>query len=528
MNLFRRHKKFEEQLKEQLGDMEYKPSTSLWDRIDSDITKDRFETGVKSSLENFEQVPYSDTWDKIAAELPAEQLPNTRLKYFITGALAVLFSTGVWVGYKWNQQHQQSLVTATLTKTPDVSTESGGAFAEDKTISEVTTSSETKTQSPTPTKTSVQRVYTAKPVPNENKVEVKRDITQPEQVEKTLTLSKHTRSSVSAQQEPFNQLVLTNNPLTDISITDRKVATESVESIPKPTTTEGSIAQNEQEKKMEGAKLVDNKTVVPQTEVREMPLFVVKQDTTPVTVTIAKEKHSGEQEGLTRFSISILAGAQLGLMDYAKPKSSPYDFSNTIELRKQLERPDIDWSGGFLMDYRLTDKWMVSTGLMMTNFSQQFDYNTVSATNPVNPNETFGPVYTLDSVITGNAYTNRIKYSWTEIPVLLNYNIRRGTRWDLDIQAGASYAILNAVDAAMISYDNKGVFALKNKEAFPQLKNTVFVSVMPQVSYRFGQNVSVGFVPTFKYSVTSMIDNDRWVQQYPYFLGANICLRKRF
>lgn len=506
--------------------MEYKPSTSLWERIDSDITKDRFETGVKSSLENFEQVPYSDTWDKIAAELPAERLPNTRLKYFITGALAVLFSIGVWVGYEWNQQHQQPLVTSTLTKTPDVSIELGVTVGENESIPEAPTSAETAPQSAAPPQTPVKRVSAAKPVQNEKKVAVKKDIIQPEQVEKTFTSSEQTRPSVSAKQEPSNQVVLASNPSTAVSAPDRKVAKESVESIPKPTTTEGSIAQNEQVKRVEDAKLVDNKTVAPQTEVREMPLFVAKQDTTPVT--IEKEKHSGEQDGLTRFSISILAGAQLGLMDYAKPKSSPYDFSNTIELRKQLERPDIDWSGGFLIDYRVTDKWMVSAGLMMTNFNQQFDYNTVSATNPVNPNETFGPVYTLDSVITGNAYTNRIKYSWTEIPVLVNYNIRRGMRWDLDIQAGASYAILNAVDAAMISYDNKGVFALKNKEAFPQLKNAVFVSVMPQVSYRFGQNVSVGFVPTFKYSVTSMIDNDRWVQQYPYFLGANICLRKRF
>jgi hypothetical protein len=111
---------------------------------------------------------------------------------------------------------------------------------------------------------------------------------------------------------------------------------------------------------------------------------------------------------------------------------------------------------------------------------------------------------------------------------MINYNVRKGERWDLDVQAGASYAIINGVDAGMVSYDNKGVFALKDKNAFPQIKNSVFVSLMPQVSYRFGDNVSVGFVPTFKYSVASMIGNDRWVQQHPYFVGLNICLRKRF
>src|SRR5687767_7116004 len=101
MSLFRKHKKFEEQLNEQLGDMEVKPSASLWDRIDSGITSDSFENGVQSSLENFEQMPYPETWDKIAAELPEPKVANGLLKYYIVAALAVLFSAGLYIGQNW-------------------------------------------------------------------------------------------------------------------------------------------------------------------------------------------------------------------------------------------------------------------------------------------------------------------------------------------------------------------------------------------------------------------------------------------
>lgn len=98
----------------------------------------------------------------------------------------------------------------------------------------------------------------------------------------------------------------------------------------------------------------------------------------------------------------------------------------------------------------------------------------------------------------------------------------------MDMQAGLSYAFINTVDAGIISYDNKGVFVLKNKDAFPQINSTIFVSVLPQVSYKFSEELSLGIVPSFKYSLTSIIGNTNWVQQHPYFIGMNLCLRKRF
>jgi hypothetical protein len=499
MNLFRLHKKFEDQLQEQLGDMEYKPSTSLWDRIDADITKDGFETGVKNNLENFEQVPYSDTWEKIAAELPAEKNPNTRLKYYGLGALAFLFTIGLWVGSEWNKQELPLAVVETYTvKQPQTESVSITSASNSKiTATNTTNRVAPQTETTTP--------KAPKPLLATSQNRDSRQLMK-------LNTSKANQSIGSPKVKDRNSDFWDNTLPQVHSVSNKAIISEQ------PIVNKGSVASE--------IEPIDLPMVTAKNDVREVTPAVEKQDTANVSVTYSTNTKS--DEGLTKFSISILAGAHLCLMDYATPSNPQFNFGENIALRKNLERADVDWSGGFLLDYRISKKWMISSGLMMTNFTQQFDYNTVAATNPINPNETLGPVYTMDSVITGNGYTNRIKYSWTEIPLMINYNVRKGERWDLDVQAGASYAIINGVDAGMVSYDNKGVFALKDKNAFPQIKNSVFVSLMPQVSYRFGDNVSVGFVPTFKYSVASMIGNDRWVQQHPYFVGLNICLRKRF
>src|SRR6478609_11633535 len=120
MSLFKRHKKFEEQLNEQLGDMEVKPSTSLWDRIDSEITDDSFESGVQNSLENFEQMPYPETWDKIAAELPEPKLGHGLIKYYIVAALAVLFSAGIYIGQNWQTEPAPLIAQQEPSKQPTI------------------------------------------------------------------------------------------------------------------------------------------------------------------------------------------------------------------------------------------------------------------------------------------------------------------------------------------------------------------------------------------------------------------------
>ena len=88
--------------------------------------------------------------------------------------------------------------------------------------------------------------------------------------------------------------------------------------------------------------------------------------------------------------------------------------------------------------------------------------------------------------------------------------------------------MISSVNAEMVSYDNRGVLLIKDKNAFPGFRDNVFVMVHPTITYSLNDKVSFGVMPTFKYSLTSIVKNENWVQQNPYFIGLSVSLRRRF
>jgi hypothetical protein len=533
MSLFKRPRKFEEKLHEQLGDMEVKPSSSLWDRIDSGITSDSFEHVVQDSLENFEQMPYPETWDNIAAELPEPKVGNGLRNYYIGASLAVLFSVGLYIGQNWqtetiqpreeqtlqpNGQEQlteQMLAlrhaskqpqTAAIPKQEKLKGEVNRKESIPKTNRIVYSEPENLQHSPQPLLASTPKVQlVAQPIEPANR-KINQSNTQPI-VAKVDEQSHTPQLALAAKMEPApkvkenNQTIANQEPVLAVTPTN--------------TTTDNLMVAVAAPELMTG-------------EPKEM--LPVQPDSALYAQKVQAYQVQPQGDGLTKFSISVYAGVHLSFTTYGAPKqSSTLDFDKNINLRKELERPVADWSGGFVLDYRVGRKWMFSTGIMMVNFSQQFDYAIEKALDPITKNEVGAAVSNpSDSFVVGNQYSNRIKYSWTEIPVFVNYNLLQKNKWNIDLQGGVSYAFVNTIDGGMIGYDNKGVLLLRGKESFPNIQNTFFVSLMPQLSYQCSPTVSLGAAPSVKYSLTSIIGNEYWIQQHPYFVGMNICLRKRF
>lgn len=677
MSLFRRHKKFEDQLREQLGDSEYKPSESLWDRIDSGIAEDGFETGVQRSLENFEQVPYPETWEKIAAELPEERVGNRFLRYYGVGFLALLVFLGTYAGYRLSQQpvanDEKPNTTITFNSNADgqiVSGETSASVSSDATINTsegpVTSNNNTGNNTGATGQVPGNLVQSHESTGNRfaltgkethpvvaSDIPVVRQANTPAsqgsvatdrvanaQAKATVSVA-HTNTQpgkVTRQASKASQTVETDGHVVSRAAGNTAIATPSTRhrqgsARPRPqadtrvirrgsaataaapqriirgnqevasATAPPAISDAAQETSGSAQPARENHTII-----ASQPVQQPAQNSIATTGSVTPENHTAntqgetsnpatsgteqgnasgssatfsdpatggatpqpsvqavaienkplaeqvilqenvrvlteaapdstvkayqplsEDEKLSPVSISIVTGANMCYTTYAAPENYASSFEKNIALRKKLERPDVDWSGLFLLDIRLTERWMLSSGVGMVNFSQKFDYNTTPAVNPGKHNEA-GAIVTNpgDSVISGSTYTNRIKYSWTEIPLLINYTIVKKHRFNVDLQTGISYAFINTVDAGIVAYDNKGVLSVKNTEAFPQISSTIFVSVLPQISYKFNEQLSLGIIPSFKYSLTSIIGDERWVQQHPYFIGANICLRKRF
>lgn len=537
MSLFRRHKKFEEQLNEQLGDMEYKPSESLWDRIDSGISSDGFEKDVRGKLDQFEQMPSSSTWKRIEAQLPTEKQPSLK-RYWLASALAVFSAVAI----TWVTRNDVPAPTpsASLTEETAPAPERTRNIVEPKeeTVNKRTPRAplnvvapqtaalpigETKSERTVRT-TSVEQPTATRQPQNNNRDRQQIAYKQPETIASTIATSTPAETPVAptvtdikediqpqsmpvkAEQEP---VVLAQEPVS--------AATED-------------IRQEKDPGKVKVAAEVLVPTALTPTILSAKEVGSLNTDSMNYAnrqALLKDPSSTGDEPGA--FSLSIFAGAHMSYSTYDQPANSSLNFDNNIALRKQLERPAIDWAGGFMLDYRLNDKWMVSSGLMMVNFNQQFDYSTQTAVNPAKSSEVGALVSNVsDSFMVGNQYSNRIKYSWNEIPLYINYRLWDHRRVRIDLQGGVSYAFINTIDAGIISYDNKGVLVVKDKEAFPQISNAFFATVQPQVSYAFGETVSVGLVPTFKYSLNSIIGNERWIQQHPYFIGLSACLRKRF
>lgn len=571
MNLFRKHKKFEEQLNEQLGDMEVKPSSSLWDRIDSGITSDSFESDVQNSLENFEQMPYPETWDKIAAELPEAKVGNGLFKYYIVAALAVLFSAGLYIGKNWQPESplmaQQEVpegipaqVDATYSEQLALKSASSAitnaenipaAGIVKKESDKLNNTPEVKVAGKAIRETEVEHKPVAAEIPapaaqpevnnTENQEPVFSDKKTPAVSAGIATLTPS--ENKEAPENKTTQLItiaatagVANTPPADHNPKGNELSSASPSQqsggVPPADVnkqeSDGNVSSSDQVVTKHQGEIVTIVPAAPMNQPRE--LIEIKPDSTLYAQKIQAYQTRPEEEEFSPVSISVIAGVQFSFTTYSAPKQpSTLNFEKNIALRKELERADIDWSGGFLIDYRINNKWMVSSGIAMVNFSQKFEYNIEKSLDPDMTNETGVPVSNpQDSFVVGNQYSNRIKYSWTEIPVYVNYSIIQKSKWNIDMQGGISYAFINAIDGGMIGYDNKGVLVLKGEESFPNIQNTVFVTAMPQVSYRFTPSVSVGIVPSFKYSLTSIIGNEYWIQQHPYFVGINICLRKRF
>jgi hypothetical protein len=538
MNLFRNtNKKFEKTIKQQLDGLEYKPSDSLWDKIADEIPEDHFEKVFAENVNTFEPKVNPDTWNKIENRLPKHQSNNYRLLWI--PLVFLFFGSAAYFGYQYkdvmtrNQQVAIPAIESISKKIDKLPLTIGTVKSNEEKNVEV---GNKKTE-----KESIKNQQVAIPIANGSNSGTPNKLS-------LIIGKKIDKKQKNAKAE--------NSKLEEELISNKQVAIErNIEEINKLAIV---MANSNQKKKADAEdqkteatvihlsreKLVD---VLPKIKSSDTSNLVQYHDSsslsknrellssntqTKTDSVLPKTNLINQQndEKLTRFSISIMLGMNLCYNHLSAPSNASINFTDNISLRKNIETPMLDWSGAFLLDYTINEHWRMSSGLMVSNFSQQFQYSTQTPTGThssvidpsakvSNPN---------DSIINGNAMSNRIKYTWTEIPLFVTYSFKQKHKIGIEITTGISYAIISGVDAAYVSYDNVGVLMLTDKNGFPGIKNNFFFHFYPSVTYKLNELVQLGISPTFKYSINSITDNANWVQQQPYFIGLSFSLRKKF
>ena len=197
-------------------------------------------------------------------------------------------------------------------------------------------------------------------------------------------------------------------------------------------------------------------------------------------------------------------------------------------LREKTENSESEITGGFLIGYDLTKRFTISSGLILANFKQAMNFSKEKAKNPTGNFEE-NLIYFNDTITTGNTNSTTLKYSFTEIPLLITYKALENQKIELALQTGLGIGFVTGINTYIINTNNIGVYEVTNKDDFPAFKNTLFFSFQPQFTYNLNSpGVSVGLMPIIKTSLTNIVNDENWLKQYPYNMSFNLFLRKRF
>lgn len=531
----------EKRLQKRLNDLEYTPSGSLWDRIDQDLKTD-FEKKLENKFDAYSVRNNPDNWDKIESSLPSEKSGWNHFQtfaYVIVG-VAILGLIYLFMPKQPFQQTAEQNIPATVTMTEenivpaqDIVKPETPALVQQAPVTkrnvaqrsssvQVMRKNTVKSASPTVAKTSNTTSVSALQK-NETTTPSEPALVTPTAIETTIASSTRTVTQDQTALTSSGTETEVTNPSATLADQNPASPTETPNHTP-PTASKEALAKNEipatQEIKLMVPELASIALAPPSDSVHKIQ---------PIDPNAISTVGLNDPDKLTDFSIRVIAGAYVCFNRLETPAASSRSFDKNKALRNNLEIPDIDWSGLFLLDYRINDRWSFSTGMGILNFNQSFYFNTEVPVSTTGSTEKGAQIiYPNDSIVMGTNYSTRIKYSWTEIPVLIRYKLTQQPRLNIELEAGLSYAIISTIDAGMVSYDNVGVLIIKDKEAFPGIQNNWFATFAPSVTYKLNNEVTLGLMPTAKFALNSMVTNKDWMQQYPYFFGLNATLTKRF
>lgn len=529
MNPLKNQNKFEDKLKKQLEELEIKPGTSLWDRIASNIPADGFETVVKEKLEAIEINPHPDTWPKIERQLPVSD--TSYRAWIFVGVFALIFTLGISLGYLLNEKYNAK--NSLQTRQPEKAENGSLSSAGNKPASTPVLSAP---NAPLAMNATANRVAhtTGNPSKRRNTLPASQGQARPQQPARSVTATPALVQRIAPAVVATAATVLSSEAAAPPSAPLEVVPANNPHASPvqngspmaniAPVPDSLNISQPAMLAKAAAA--TDSPVVSKVQPMADSTLSqaVAKNNSN----TVNPEDYAAVKLDINKLSITAFAGSNVGLMHYEAPDGNS-QFDKNIEFRRKVESPAPDFTGGFLLGYELSSRWRVSSGIIITNSRQELHYDVASPVNQYTSREQGANYINLnDSIVDGGNNVYQIKYSFTEIPLWVTYKLVDKTKFELSIQGGLSLGIISGVNAYIINQNNVGILVLNQTSDFPRIRNTGFFTLQPSIGYRYSDDVTIGIIPSFKTSLSSIIQNQYWVQQYPYFVGLHAFIRKTF
>ncbi|MFN4082387.1 MAG: hypothetical protein ACK4K9_02025 [Bacteroidia bacterium] len=494
------NKNIENKLKQRFEDFEVKPSEFLWDKIESNLADKNFENTIQNKLEGFTVNPTDKTWLNIESKLPETNYKKRRIIYFTLFGflLGITFTTGFYF-FKQNEE-KISLKNEIITQNNNP-----------ESIENVLAKNSNSKKSAQANK---YKLFNAK---NEGIVNKK--------VDSINYKNSSNIKNVSLLLEPYliDNLKSTTQNQNVVSYENKVMKDESNEL--NNSETQVNFNSNESNKND-----LINKSVTELPSINSAIVLKNYDSLSQAKPASNVNVYSSPDEILTKFGITVLAGYQFTGISIGITENK--NLEKAYNLRKSMEKASADWTGGFLADYYVNEKLIISSGILINNARTGLTYNLA---NPSGNNDSlrvqpgYAYLHSADSVVSGTTRSLQNTFSFTELPFRLTYLlISNNSKLKFTANSGFSYAFLTSINTYVPDASCVGLLQIADKNQFPEYRNIIFIFGGAGLMYQFSNTISLGLEVAGKSSLNNMVKNKNWYIELPYMFGSNLILRKRF
>ena len=541
-----------------MSELETKPSDSLWAKLEKELDTDSFEPTLRAKFEDFSLPVSEQTWTNIEAQLPQERNKKRILAFWFTGIFLTALSLGFITSrfyFPGNSSDNSIAIVNGPQKVENqlpLTNQQKLNEVESSTQEESSNQQKIKNSSLTNEETKQNSVSenTAAEISNSENIASENATLESSNAKNSVFVSTSAKSSAKrSRTKKSSGNIISNSAVSARAIalgaksskakkqssnlgSNTNAATSAIPPVDlntKQSVNSPQLAQTIEKPNPVKQEVRELQDVSPKIKLDDVQIKFDK-DSIVRTQEVNTENYESEDDKPGKFSISAIVGVYRTEMLLSKPSSSIYDLNKVYDLRTKLEKPSVDWSGGFLLNYHVNNHWMISSGVQISNFKQALHYDLAEPKA-----DTFGQIqsqnlylHPTDSIIEGHVKTAVNKYSFTEIPIWITYSILTDKKVGFDFMLGYSLAFLTSVNAYMPDPAMVGLLTVNDKTSFPFLKGSSFINIAPAVTYRINNTVQLGLMPQFKLGLSSVIDNKNWIQEKPMAIGINFYLRKRF
>jgi Outer membrane protein beta-barrel domain len=207
--------------------------------------------------------------------------------------------------------------------------------------------------------------------------------------------------------------------------------------------------------------------------------------------------------------------------------------TNQTETARELdkeEKHEFSYSYGVLMNYRLNKKWVLQSGLGITNSTVSVDPKTIFAQQDntgkvkyrVNSSSGYGyvlPLYTANPAVGDSLYalTSTHTLQYLTVPLVVAREVNKG-KFSFSARAGISADILlkGRLETTVEKGFDNSTETISNLQGLKKLHFNALAGM--GIDYAVSRRVTIAFTPTLRVALTS-INKGAVVKSYPTSFG---------